>query len=471
MAKKSKSIFMCKECGNEFAKWQGQCSFCGAWNSIVEQKLPAGVGAVSAGGAGNDARRRTGRSAAPVRLKEVGSGRAAGRRVSTGIGEFDRVLGGGIVPSSLVLISGEPGIGKSTIIVQTAANIAARGGVVLYVSGEESEEQVKLRADRVCGEIPESLLIYPETCIEAVEQACDDVKPSLLIVDSIQTMYTETLDSVSGSISQVRECALRLMKLGKTTDIPIVIVAHVNKSGELAGPKTIEHMVDCVLNFNGERDKDLRILRSFKNRFGTTDEIGAFMMTSDGMKEVSDLSGRLIESGRPEEGSVISASYEGSRAVFFEIQALVSRANAGFARRTSIGIDNNRLSMILAVLEKKAGIRLLEFDVYVNVAGGVRPGSPATDLAVALAVAGSYRERTSPHRTVAIGEIGLTGRLRAVHNIDKIVAEARRLGYDTVIVPPSGKSSPVPDSEESRSSGVRVLTAETITDAIRLYFQ
>ena len=468
MAKKSKSVFMCKECGNEFAKWQGQCSFCGAWNSIVEQKLPAG-GASSrgAGGAGLGAARPT----APVRLRDVGTGRASGARLSSGISEFDRVLGGGFVPGSLVLISGEPGIGKSTMIIQTASNIAASGGPVLYVSGEESEEQVKLRADRVCSDIPDSLLIYPETSIENVATVCEELKPSLLIVDSIQTMYTETLESVSGSISQVRECSLLLMKLAKTTDIPIVIVAHVNKSGELAGPKTIEHMVDCVLNFNGERDKDLRILRAFKNRFGTTDEIGAFMMTSEGMKEVSDLSGRLIESGACEEGAVISASYEGSRAVFFEIQALVARATAGFARRTSIGIDSNRLNMILAVLDKKAGIRLLDYDVYVNVAGGVRPGSPATDLAVVLAVAGSLRERTSPHRTVAVGEVGLTGRLRSVHNIDKIVAEAKRLGYDTVIVPPSGKASSAPDSAGGRASGVRVLTAETVTDAIRLYFE
>lgn len=468
MAKKPKTVFMCTDCGNEYSKWQGQCSFCGSWNTIVEQKVTPLEE--------NDSRRRTGKGKAPVKLASVGSGKAAGSRITSGIGELDRVLGGGIVPGSLVLISGEPGIGKSTLIIQTAANIASRGDTVLYVSGEESEEQVKLRADRVCCHsencdkgvaLPDSLYIFPETNIESVADACENLKPAFLIIDSIQTMYSTEVESTPGSVTQIRACSNVLMKLAKSSDIPVFIVAHVNKSGDLAGPKTIEHMVDCVLNFNGERDKDLRILRSFKNRFGTTDEIGAFQMCSEGMVEVRDLSGSLIESGaHAEEGSVISASYEGSRAVFFEIQALVSKANAGFARRTSIGIDNNRLNMILAVLEKKAGIRLIDFDVYVNVAGGVKPGSPATDLAVALAVLSSYRERTSPRRVVAVGEVGLTGRLRAVHNLEKIVAEAERLGYDAAIIPSQSKIS-----SRAETGKIQLLKADTIRDAIAHFFQ
>lgn len=467
MAKKPKTVFMCTDCGNEYSKWQGQCSFCGSWNTIVEQKVTPLEE--------NDSRRRTGKGKAPVKLASVGSGKAAGSRITSGIGELDRVLGGGIVPGSLVLISGEPGIGKSTLIIQTAANIASRGDTVLYVSGEESEEQVKLRADRVCCHcencdkgvaLPDSLYIFPETNIESVADACENLKPAFLIIDSIQTMYSTEVESTPGSVTQIRACSNVLMKLAKSSDIPVFIVAHVNKSGDLAGPKTIEHMVDCVLNFNGERDKDLRILRSFKNRFGTTDEIGAFQMCSEGMVEVRDLSGSLIESGaHAEEDSVISASYEGSRAVFFEIQALVSKANAGFARRTSIGIDNNRLNMILAVLEKKAGIRLIDFDVYVNVAGGVKPGSPATDLAVALAVLSSYRERTSPRRVVAVGEVGLTGRLRAVHNLEKIVPEAERLGYDVAIIPSQSKLS-----SKAETGNIQLLKADTIRDAIAHFF-
>lgn len=456
MAKKAKSVYMCTECGNEFLNWQGQCNYCGSWNTIVEHKVQE----INE----KDNRRRTSTGGKPVKLGSVGTTSASGERINSGIGELNRVLGGGIVPGSLVLISGEPGIGKSTMIIQTAANIAAAGRTVLYVSGEESEEQVKLRADRVCGTLSDNLFIYPETNLESVVTACENLKPGFLIIDSIQTMYTAEVDSVAGSVTQIRACSNILLKLAKTNNLPIFIVAHVNKSGDLAGPKTIEHMVDCVLNFTGERDKDLRILRSFKNRFGTTDEIGAFRMTGDGMQEVSDLSGSLIESGANEEGSVISASYEGSRPVFFEIQALVSKANAGFARRTSIGIDSNRLSMILAVLEKKAGVRLYDYDVYVNVAGGMKPGSPSTDLAVALAVASSYREKTSARRIVAVGEVGLTGRLRAVHNLDKIVGEAKRLGYDAIIVPAQNK-----DAGRNAPEGVELIACETVKDAVKVF--
>ncbi|MDD5822894.1 MAG: DNA repair protein RadA [Firmicutes bacterium] len=467
MAKKAKTVFICSDCGNEHPAWQGQCNFCGAWNTIVEQKVqPTPV---------SDSRRRVSQAAQPVRLDSVGTDSYS--RIDSGIGELNRVLGGGIVLGSLILISGEPGIGKSTLIIETADNIARRYGKVLYCSGEESEQQVKLRADRVCASagvrkacatasdspVSENLYIYPETCIDNIISACEQTKPSLLIIDSIQTMYTAEVDSVAGSVTQIRACSNLLMKLAKTNNIPVFIVAHINKSGDLAGPKTIEHMVDCVLNFTGERDKDLRILRSFKNRFGTTDEIGAFRMSSEGMVEVSDLSGSLIENSDVlEQGSVISAVYEGSRPVFFEIQALVAKANVGFSRRTALGIDHNRLNMLLAVLEKQAGIPLLDYDVYVNVVGGLKPDSPATDLAVALAIFSSLRERTSPRRTVAVGEVGLTGRLRSVPNADKIIVEAERLGYEKVILPTK-------NAEASKSNKVRLCGADNVRDAIKLY--
>ena len=454
MAKKAKSVYMCAECGNEFPSWQGQCSYCGAWNSIVEQKVKPD--------ADSDARRRTTSKATPSKLKSVGTGNYT--RITSGISELDRVLGGGIVLGSMILISGEPGIGKSTLIIQSANSIALNNGTVLYVSGEESEEQVKLRADRVCENLSDNLLIFPETNIESVLAACEQTKPKFLVIDSIQTMYSEELDNTAGSITQIRACSNLLMKYAKTNNVPIFIVAHVNKSGDLAGPKTIEHMVDCVLNFVGERDRDLRILRSVKNRFGTTEEIGAFSMGQSGMTEVRDLSGTLLESSDiREEGSVASALYEGSRPVFFEIQALVTPANVGFARRSAIGIDNNRLNMILAVLEKKVGISLLNHDVYVNVVGGLKPDGPGADLAVALAIYSSFRERTSPRRVVALGEVGLTGNLRAVRNADRIVSEAARLGYEAVILPRGNAKVSVPNAD------IKVVGAESLASAIKAF--
>ena len=458
MAKKAKTVFMCSECGNEYPSWQGQCSYCGAWNTIIEHKIkdleePA-----------LDTRRRTGTGGGrPVKLGSVGTADYA--RMDTGIGELNRVLGGGVVLGSLVLISGEPGIGKSTIIAQTANNIANIYGPVLYVSGEESEEQVKLRADRICGSISDNFLIYPETNTENILTECENAKPCFLIIDSIQTMYSSEVDSVAGSLTQIRACSGQLIKFAKENNVPVFIVAHVTKSGELAGPKTIEHMVDCVLSFAGERDRDLRILRSFKNRFGTTDEIGAFKMGADGMIEVPDLSGSLIENNESEEGSVVSAVYEGSRPVFFEIQALVTRANVGFARRTAIGINQNRLSLILAVLEKKAGISLLDYDVYVNVVGGMNTGSTSTDLAVALAIYSSFKSKASSKRLVAVGEVGLTGHLRSVANADKIIQEAIRLGYEAVILPAKNVRSKDADGK------LQILGAESLSDAIHAYLK
>ena len=457
MAKKAKTVFMCTECGNEYTAWQGQCSYCGSWNTIVEHKASPAEELKA------DTRRRTGTEGRPVKLREVGTHDYT--RMSSGISELDRVLGGGIVPGSLTLISGEPGIGKSTIIAQAAGRIADSYGTVLYVSGEESEEQVRLRADRVLGNISDSLYIYPETNIENIMAACDSMKPCFLIIDSIQTMYSSSADSVAGSLTQIRECSGQLIRWVKQNNAPVFIVAHVTKSGDLAGPKTIEHMVDTVLSFSGERDRDLRILRSFKNRFGTTDEIGAFRMTADGMTEVPDLSGSLIENSACEEGSVISAVYEGSRPVFFEIQALAARANVGFARRTAIGISANRLSMILAVLEKKAGLNLLDHDVYVNVVGGMNTNSTSTDLAAALAIYSSFRGCSSSRRIVAAGEVGLTGNLRSIPNADKIIQEAVRLGYEAVILPENNAR------QIKETPKIRVFGASNISDAIRAYMQ
>ncbi len=455
MAKKAKTVFVCQECGYESSKWMGQC-ICGAWNSMVEEKVvevaeddrrrrtsggtkgPGGSGAKgsgraagAAGEAGGPDGRRAGR---PSRLSSVSSLETT--RIDTGIGELNRVLGGGLVPGSLTLISGEPGIGKSTIIIQAAASIARSRGIVLYVTGEESEEQIRMRADRVCGELSDRLFILAETNIENVAAVCQTLQPEFLIVDSIQTMYSAELESAPGSVSQVRACGNELMRIGKTGNIPVFIVAHVTKSGDLAGPRIVEHMVDCVLSFTGDRSHEMRILRAQKNRFGTTSEIGAFEMGEAGLLEIENLSGALMEEmDRESEGAVATAVYEGTRPLVLEVQALTSPCNVGFARRTALGVESNRLNMILAVLEKKMGLKLIDQDVYVNIVGGIRPEGTYTDLAVALAVYSSYSGKRIDSRTLVLGEIGLTGDLRAVQNAEKIVREAAHLGFARVVLP------------------------------------
>jgi len=452
MAKK-KVVYVCSDCGYESPKWQGQC-ICGAWNTMKEQTIHLDKV--------NDSRSRKKTESKPMELSKVGS--LEYRRINTGITELNRVLGNGLVLGSLTLISGEPGIGKSTIIIQAANHIAQKYGKVLYVSGEESEEQIKLRADRVCKVIDDNLLIYSETNLDKIVLSCENENPKFLIVDSIQTMYSEEIDSAPGSISQVRTCGNLLMRIGKANMIPVFIVAHVTKAGDLAGPKILEHLVDCVLNFTGDRDRDLRILRAYKNRFGTTDEIGAFKMTSDGMTGIKNLSGSLLENtDNNAEGSVVAAIYEGSRPIFFEVQALVSPANVGFARRNSVGIDNNRVSMILAVLEKKAGLSMINYDVYVNVVGGMKPDSTSTDLAVALAIYSSATSKVSTIKAVALGEVGLTGDLRAVRNWEKIIIEAQRLGYEKVIIP-KGES-------KEKYEGIEICKVKSIGEAIENYFK
>lgn len=431
MAKKAKTVFVCQECGYEAARWQGRC-ICGAWNSFVEEKKLADDG--------TDRRRRAvpvsgGKGHRPLALSQVESAEK-GHRITTGIGELDRVLGGGIVPGSLSLISGEPGIGKSTLILQVANNIAKNSMKVLYVSGEESQEQIKIRADRVCGRTDDNLYVLSETNIDRVWAAADNIGADFLLIDSIQTLYTQELDSAPGSLSQVRACGNELMRYGKTKKVPIFIVAHVTKTGDLAGPKIVEHLVDCVIYFGGERQRELRILRAFKNRFGTTSEIGAFEMAEEGLIEVNNLSERFLAmADYDKEGSATGAVYEGTRPLLMEIQALTARSNLNFPRRTCIGIDPNRLNMLIAVLERHCGLSLYDQDVFVNVVGGIKPQGTSVDLAVAMALYSSYKKCRPNKRVLLVGEVGLTGEVRPVQHIDKIVREAERMGFEAAVVP------------------------------------
>ncbi len=433
MAKKNKTVFVCQECGNESSKWVGQC-ICGAWNSMVEEKVIKNYeeDSRSRKGIAIDGTKRE--KADAILLHAVKSGDID--RMDTGISELNRVLGGGLVKGSLVLISGEPGIGKSTVILQASSNIAKKYGNVLYISGEESETQIKMRADRICKLKEEELYILSETNMENIIDVIVKTKPKFIIIDSIQTMYTAEIESAPGSVSQVRTCGNLLMKIGKGSNIPIFIVAHVNKTGELAGPKTVEHMVDCVLNFYGERNHDLRILRAFKNRFGTTSEIGAFEMTEEGLKEISNLSENFLDADIDKnEGAVTSAVYEGSRPLLLEIQALTSYTGAGFARRNAIGVDNNRLNMLLAIIEKKVGVKLYDQDVYVNVVGGIKPDGTSIDLAVVIAILSSLKGFIVDKQTLILGEVGLTGEVRPIQDSEKIVREAEKLGFKKVILP------------------------------------
>ncbi|MDR0596765.1 MAG: DNA repair protein RadA [Clostridiales Family XIII bacterium] len=486
MAKRD-TVFVCQECGHESPKWMGQC-VCGAWNSFVEERVrPAGV-AKGIGGSAGAARRAAalggsggsggfgagaggslgsgglggGRAHGPVRLRSVDSS-AHGGRAPTGISELDRVLGGGLVAGSLTLIAGEPGIGKSTLILQAAVRLAASRGAVLYVSGEESAEQIKLRADRLSqgGQgVPENLYILSETNIESILAHIQDIKPVFLIIDSIQTMYTDYIESAAGSVSQIRACTNELMGLAKLSDIPVFIVAHVTKAGELAGPKVIEHLVDCVLLFAGDRTQDIRILRAQKNRFGTTSEIGAFEMAEEGLLEIQNLSGTLLDDmGEATEGAIATAVYEGTRPLLLEIQALTAAGGVGFPRRTAIGIELARLNMIIAVLERKAGVDLSAKDVYVNVVGGIRPEGTSVDLAVALAIYSSAKGIPVPPQTCAIGEIGLTGELRSVRGADKIASEAARLGFTRLILPKK-------NAAKLASKEAKAIPAATIAEAV-----
>lgn len=423
---KSKSLYICSECGYESAKWYGKCPGCGEWNTMNEQ-----VVSVSAGS--SKAKRNSGAYAAKVmRLNEI-SGDIE-RRISTGVSEFDRVLGGGIVVGSLVLISGDPGIGKSTILLQICEYLG-KSRNILYVSGEESASQIKLRAGRL-GVTTENLGLLAETDIGVIVETIKTNKPDVVIIDSIQTMVYDEISSTAGSITQVRECTNILMHLAKSLEIPILVVGHVNKDGAIAGPKVLEHIVDTVLYFEGERNYSYRILRGVKNRFGSTNEIGVFEMKQNGLQEVENPS-LLMLSGRPKNvsGTCVACVMEGSRPILAEVQGLVTATGFGTPRRMSTGFDYNRMAMILAVLEKRAGYYFNSMDTYINVIGGLRLDEPAADLTVAMALVSSLKDIVVKDDIIAFGEIGLAGEIRAVNNCEQRISESVRLGFDKCIIP------------------------------------
>ena len=425
---KTKTVFFCTSCGYETPKWMGRCPSCGAFNTMEEHvEKPTAVGKAKSAPVGQSRR--------PQRIREVDSDGEI--RFSTGMGELDRVLGGGAVAGSLVLVGGAPGIGKSTLLLQICAQLCAERRV-LYVSGEESERQLKLRAQRL-GVAPEELFILSETRLSDVAEAVEQTQPDILIVDSIQTMYNEENDSSPGSISQVKDCTMTMMQLSKTQGITIFVVGHINKDGNIAGPKVLEHMVDCVLYFEGDANSSYRLLRAAKNRFGSTNEIGVFEMLDTGLTQVPNPSQMLLE-GRPEgaSGTCVACVMEGTRPVLAEVQALVTKTTFNVPRRASDGVDFNRAVLLLAVLEKRAGMKLSVFDAYINVIGGLRLDEPGADLPVALAVASSYRDAPIADDLVAIGEVGLTGEIRAVSHLNQRLGEAARLGFKKCILPRSG---------------------------------
>lgn len=425
---KTKTIFYCTDCGNESPKWQGRCSACGAWNTMqehIEKPAPSG----------RAAKNPVGISRTPQKLREVTTDREI--RFSTGMDELDRVLGGGAVAGSLVLVGGAPGIGKSTLLLQIC-NCLCQERTVLYISGEESERQLKLRAQRLRVD-PDSLFILSETRLSDILTAVDELHPDILIADSIQTMYNEDNESSPGSVSQVKDCTMSMLELSKSQGITVFVVGHINKDGAIAGPKVLEHIVDCVLYFEGDPNSSYRLLRGAKNRFGSTNEIGVFEMADSGLKEVPNPSQMLLE-GRPEGacGTCVACVMEGTRPVLAEVQALVSKTSFNVPRRTSDGFDFNRAALLLAVAEKRGGMKLSAFDAYINIIGGLRLDEPGADLPVVLAVASSYRDTPIADDLVAIGEVGLTGEIRSVSHMSQRLSEVARLGFKKCIIPKSG---------------------------------
>ena len=433
MAKSKATAFFCKECGYESSKWMGQCPACKTWNSFVEAPA-AGKGALP--GKGGAVARE---SAEPCTLDQVPAERET--RISTGFGELDNVLGGGLVPASLLLVGGDPGIGKSTLLLQVCRNLAADGRSVLYISGEESLRQIRLRANRI-GTITGNLRFLCETNLDTVAHVLEKYRPEVVVIDSIQTMYREDASGAPGSVGQVRESTNVLLQLAKGLGITIFIVGHVTKEGTVAGPRMLEHMVDTVLYFEGERSASYRILRGVKNRFGSTNEIGVFEMAEEGLREVKNPSEFLL-SGRPEgaSGSVVACAMEGTRPILLEIQALVCRTNFGMPRRTAAGTDYNRVNLLMAVLEKRLGLRLSECDAYVNIAGGMRISEPSLDLGIVTALVSSYQDRPVDDSLLVFGEVGLSGEVRAVSMAEQRVAEAVKLGFETCVLPQSNRAA------------------------------
>lgn len=449
MAKGKKSIFFCQNCGHEESKWLGQCPACREWNTFVEEK----VASVKQGSA------RRLKEAEVVALSGVSTDEQD--RIRTGIDELDRVLGGGIVPGSLVLVGGDPGIGKSTLLLQVCQRLS-QDKEILYISGEESLAQIKLRANRM-GAFKDNLLLLCETNLELIRSVIEKRRPQLAVIDSIQTMYSEEVASAPGSVSQVRESTNVFMQLAKGLGISIFIVGHVTKEGTVAGPRVLEHMVDTVLYFEGDRHASYRILRGVKNRFGSTNEIGVFEMRQDGLQEVANPSEYML-SGRPENssGSVVACSMEGTRPILIEIQALVCQSSFGMPRRTAAGTDYNRVNLLMAVLEKRVGLSMSNYDAYVNIAGGIKMNEPAIDLGIVMALVSSYKNRPIDEKMIVFGEVGLSGEVRAVNMPEQRVAEAKKLGFETCVLPEVSREM------VREVKGIRLVGVRSINEVISI---
>lgn len=449
MAKGKKTTFFCQNCGHEENKWLGQCPMCKEWNTFVEESVSFAKTSVMKQMKETDV----------VLLKDVETNQED--RVRTEIKELDRVLGGGIVPGSLILVGGDPGIGKSTLLLQVCQKLGELKKEILYISGEESLKQIKLRANRM-GEFSSDIYLLCETNLELIRAVIEKRKPEVVIIDSIQTMYSENVASAPGSVSQVRESTNVFMQLAKGLGISIFIVGHVTKEGTVAGPRVLEHMVDTVLYFEGDRHASYRILRGVKNRFGSTNEIGVFEMRQNGLVEVENPSEFML-SGKPEHasGSIVACSMEGTRPILIEIQALVCSSNFGMPRRTAAGTDYNRVNLLMAVLEKRAGLHLANYDAYVNIAGGIKMTEPAIDLAIVLAIVSSYQNKPISEKTIVFGEVGLSGEVRAVSMPEQRVAEAKKLGFETCILPA------VSADIVKNIKGIEIIGVKNISEAIQ----
>lgn len=454
MAVKTKTVYLCSNCGYDSPKWLGKCPACGEWNSFVEEKI--GVSKSKSG------RGALVKSSAPVKLSEIVTSNE--QRIRMPSEELNRVLGGGLVTGSLTLIGGEPGIGKSTLLLQNILSI--RNRKILYVSGEESASQLKLRADRL-GKLSDNTYILCETGLEAIFTQLENIEPDLVVIDSIQTICSSEIESAAGSVSQVRECASSLLRFAKESDVPVILVGHINKDGAIAGPKVLEHIVDTVLQFEGDRQYLFRILRSIKNRFGSTSEIGIYEMVQKGLREVKNPSEMLLSDNREEEmsGIAIGVTIEGARPFLVEVQALVSSAAYGTPQRAVTGFDQRRLNMLLAVLEKRARFKLGQKDVFLNMAGGIKIIDPAIDLAVVAAVMSSNFDLTIPRRTAFVGEVGLSGEIRTVTRIEQRVSEAQKLGFETIYIP-CGNLKGVKDK-----FSIKIIEVSKVTDMFRSLFE
>ncbi len=452
MGSKTKvNVFYCKECGYESAKWLGQCPGCREWNTFVEEPAVK---------KGSTIIRTSSEAAKPSVLSDISL--ETEDRTKTGMEELDRVLGGGIIGGSLILVGGDPGIGKSTLLLQVCRNLTNNGKKVLYVSGEESLKQIKLRALRI-GEINDNFSLLCETNLEIIEETIKKYKPDVVVIDSIQTMYKGDITSAPGSVSQVRESTNVFMQMAKGLSISVFIVGHVTKEGVVAGPRVLEHMVDTVLYFEGDRHASYRILRGVKNRFGSTNEIGVFEMRENGLMEVKNPSEFML-SGKPEDssGSVIACSIEGTRPILIEIQALVCRTNFGIPRRTAAGTDGNRVNLLMAVLEKRAGLQINDCDAYLNIAGGIKINEPALDLGIIMAIVSSYKNRIIDSKTIVFGEVGLSGEVRSVSMAEQRIAEAAKLGFEVCIMPGTSlEGIKVPE-------GIKLIGVRNIAEAIQI---